>query len=333
MPEAAILPAGPKVRAWARQHGFSDWMVARFVHVFEAAGMDKAHTLRFLDGLGRRPPRYLRANPLRTTADELAKRLAARGFKLQATAFDANVLQVRHAPISPGATIEHLLGLSTPQDLASAAAGLALGAGPGDTVADLAAAPGIKTLHVAGGMEDDGAIVAVEPDQARFRALRANLERGGASCVALRCERGQDVPGEGWADRVLLDAPCTGEGTLPKDRSRRRGRMEEVARLSAVQAELVDAADRILRPGGTLVYTTCTFAPEENEAQTQRLVDRGYRIEALPFDACEGAALGRGVTTWPGLELAEEMDHARRFFPGIHPTLGFFVVRLRKGDA
>lgn len=323
-PVARFAP-GPRVREWAQQHRFSDWMVARLVRL-----TDQPPAL--LDGLRRRPPRYLRVNPLRASVDEVVKRLGARGFQLSHTDLDPNVLRVRQAPISAGATVEHMLGMTTLQDLASASAPLALAARPGDVVADLAAAPGVKTMHVAGDLGGRGAIVAVEPDGERMRALRFNLERAGVTTAVLRRQEAQQLPGEAWADRVLLDAPCTGEGTIPKDRNRRFARPEEIPALCAVQAELVDTADRVLKPGGALVYATCTFAPEENEAQVQRLIERGYRMEALPFDRCGGVPLAPGVTEWPGYTLDASLAKARRFLPGIHPTLGFFVARLRKGD-
>jgi tRNA (cytosine40_48-C5)-methyltransferase len=321
--QVARFAAGPKVREWARKHDFADWRVARFVRLLD----DPAP---FLDGLLKAPPRYVRANPLRATVQEVQDRLEAKGFRLSRNDLDPNVLRVREAPISVGATVEHMLGMTMPQDLASASAPLALDARPGDVVADLAAAPGVKTVHVAGDLGGSGAVVAVEPDPARMRALRFNLERCGAATAVLRQEEAQGTPGAAWADKVLLDAPCTGEGTLPKDRNRRKGKVEEIAQLCGLQAELVDAADRILKPGGTLVYATCTFAPEENEGQVQRLLDRGYSIERLPFDSVAGKALLPGVTEWPGLRLSPDVAHARRFLPGVHPTLGFFVARLRK---
>ncbi len=320
----ARFAAGPKIREWARSNGFSDWMVARLVRLTDRPA-------QFLEGLLRAPPRYLRANPLRASADEVEKRLSAKGFRLSRSDLDPHVFRVREAPLSPGATVEHMLGMTTPQDLASASAPLALGARTGDIVADLAAAPGVKTLHMAGDLGARGAIVALEPDGGRMRALRFNLERCGVVSAVLRQEPAQALPGEAWADKVLLDAPCTGEGTLPKDRNRRQGTPEEIAALCGLQAELLDAADRVLRPGGTLVYATCTFAPEENEAQLQRLLRRGYRMEPLPFSRVSGVPLADGVTEWPGLELSSELRLAKRFLPGIHPTLGFFVARLRKG--
>lgn len=320
----ARFPAGPKVREWARKHGFSDWLVARLVRLADDAP-------RFLEGLLHAPPRYVRVNPLRGKVDDVKVRLEAKGFQLARSDLDPNILRCRTEPMSPGATVEHMMGMTTLQDLASASAPLALAARPGDIVADLAAAPGVKTIHVAGDIGAAGAIVGVEPQADRMRALRFNLERCGVASAILRREPAQDLPGAGWADKVLLDAPCTGEGTLPKDRNRRYAKPEEIVRLSGLQAELLDAADRVLKPGGTLVYATCTFAPEENEVQVQRMLRRGYRIEALPFEGVAGMPLAPGVTEWPGYELDAALAKTKRFLPGIHPTLGFYVARLRKG--
>ncbi len=324
---AARVPASPKVREWARARGVSEWMAARIAKV---SPRPKAT----LDGLLRRPPRYIRVNPLRADVNEARKRLEARGFEFAKTDLDPNVLQVMHAPLSPGATLEHLLGMTTPQDLASASAGLALGTQRGEVVVDLAAAPGVKSLHIAGDLEDRGALVCVDPEPARVRALRFNLERAGATCPVILQRRGEELPGlaggEPFADRVLLDAPCTGEGTMPKDPKRRRGRIEEVAQVTPTQQSLLAAADAVLKPGGTLVYATCTLGPEENEGMVQRMLNHGYHLEPLPFDRCGDVPLAHGVTEWPGLELDPVMDRCRRFFPGIHPTLGFFVAKLRK---
>ncbi len=333
MVEAARFAAGPKVRQWATKNGFSEWMVSRFHKVAEESGLGPGDRLRFLDGLKKKPPQYVRANALRTDPFGLQQRLESRGFRIAPCSMDPAVFQIHHAPISQGATMEHMLGWSSPQDLSSTAAPLALGAKPGEVIADLAAAPGMKTIHVAGDMKDEGALVAVEPDKDRFRALSMNLERSGASCTVLRRETAQELPGSAWADRVMVDAPCTGEGTIPKDRTRRRGRPEETGILSLLQEDILASADRVLKPGGVLVYATCTFAPEENEAHVQRFLNNGYTMESTGLEHCEGQKLGHGVTKWPGLELSDEMRLARRFFPGVHPTLGFFVARMRKGDA
>ncbi len=326
MVDVASLPAGPRVREWAQKHRMSPWIVARLVRLTD-------HPTQLLEGLIKRPPTYLRLHPRRLDHDEIRKRLIARGFKMATSDLDPNVVRIRERPMSPGATIEHLRGYTTPQDLASASAGLALDPQPGERIADLATAPGVKTLHIADMMDDAGAIVAVEPDEARMRGLRFNLERCGVTSAVTRQETAQEIPGEAWADRVLVDAPCTGEGTMPKDRHRRMGQPEEIAAAAKTQSEILDAADRILRPGGTLVYATCTFAPEENEGQVQQLLDRGYVIEPLPFDSCGGVQLVDGVTEWPTLELDESLRATKRFLPGIHPTLGFYVAKLRKVDA
>lgn len=329
MTEVARIPAGPKIREWSRKHGFSDWMVARWVHMSKQLDLP---TGKFLDGLQVRSPQYLRANPLRIDPDELEKRMVARGFELAQTKMDPNLFRVYQAPMSVGATQEHLLGMSTPQDAASASAAIAMQAGSAEAIIDLAAAPGVKTLHMAADMENEGVLVATEPDPKRMRGLRFNLERCGVQNTAMRCHDGQDMPGEEWADKILLDAPCTGEGTLPKDRNRRRGKPEEISTLVALQDELIESADRLLRPGGTFVYATCTFAPEENEGRVQSLLDRGYQLESLPFNEFNGEKLATGVNEWPGLEL-DDMSKCRRFVPGVHDTLGFFVAKLRKGSS
>jgi len=331
MPEPAAIPmarfaAGPRIREWARANGVSEWLAARLAKLTDQPSA-------FLDGLLRRPPQYVRVNRLRGDPADVQRRLEARGFRMTHSDLDPKVLRIREAPISPGATLEHMLGMTIGQDLASASAPLALDARPGDVVADLAAAPGVKTVHVAGDLGARGAIVAVEPEAARMRALRFNLERCGVTSAVLRAHGAEALPGEAWADKVLLDAPCTGEGTMPKDRNRRFAREQEMASLCALQSRLLDAADRVLKPGGTLVYATCTFGPEEDEAQAQRLIERGYKVEALPFDRVANVPLAPGLTEWPNLTLDASLAKARRFYPGIHPTLGFFVVKLRKGGA
>ncbi len=326
MVEPLRLPPGPRVREWARKNKFSDWMVARFLRLTD-------HPSKLLDGLLTQPPSYIRFNPIRAPdAQALKVRLEARGFNLRRADLDPLVYRVDHAPISAGATMEHLLGMTIPQDLASASAPLALGAGSAETVADLAAAPGVKTIHIAGDMENQGRLVAVDPDPTRMQALRFNLERCGVQNTVLRMEGAEELPGNAWADKILLDAPCTGEGTIPKDRSRRRGRIEEISDRSELQEELLDRAHEVLRPGGTLVYATCTLAPEENEVQVQRLLAKGYKIERLPFDKCGGKPLMPGVVEWGDFELDQELRHCARFVPGTHPTLGFFVAKLRKPD-
>lgn len=329
MGKAATVPAGPKIREWSRKNGFSDWMVARFVHLARELDVPPG---RFLENLQKRPPQYLRANPLRIDAPELQKRMEARGFEIEPTDLDENLFRVYQAPLSIGATQEHLLGMTTPQDAASASAALAVQAGSAEAVVDMAAAPGIKTLHLAADMENQGVLVAADPDPKRMRALRFNLERCGVQNVALRNQDAQTLPGEAWVDKILLDAPCTGEGTLPKDPKRRRGKVTEIDTLCTLQTELLDSADRMLRPGGSLVYATCTFAPEENEGMVQSLLNRGYKLETLPFSQFQGKDLLPGVSEWPGLEL-DDMSQCARFLPGVHETLGFFVAKLTKGDA
>jgi 16S rRNA (cytosine967-C5)-methyltransferase len=139
---------------------------------------------------------------------------------------------------------------------------------PGERVLDLCAAPGGKTTHLAALMANAGAIVAVERHVKRARALQRTCERMGATIVDVRATAAAEVSPTVAFDRVLVDPPCSGRGTL-QGQPDRRGRVTPagVERLATVQAQILEVAVGALKPGGTLVYSTCTLSPAENQAR------------------------------------------------------------------
>ena len=174
-------------------------------------------------------------------------------------------LEITAEPYSIGASAEHLLGYFYIQDKSSLVPALALAPVPGDTVIDMAASPGGKTTHIAQIVKNEGLIVAIEKDPLRMPGLRANLGRCGVRNTALfemdALEVGRlDIK----ADKILLDAPCTGEGVIAKDQSRKTSReLADISYCASLQRELIDAASRrpqagrhaglldlLLRPGG-----------------------------------------------------------------------------------
>ncbi len=223
------------------------------------------------------------------------------------------------------------------QGAASIRAARALGALPDQRVLDLAAAPGGKTLVLAAAMQGRGELVAVDAVKARFHRLRANLDHAGAGHVRTWLGDGRRVPRDFHQhfDRVLLDAPCSSEARIdpatPKTFANwSLGKVRDMARK---QWGLLGTALRCLAPGGEVVYSTCSFAPEENEATLAAWLtvdDSDDRAaELLPLD------LGEGVTTRPGLERfgrkrwPEQLHLARRIVPdALHE--GLFVARLRR---
>jgi 16S rRNA (cytosine967-C5)-methyltransferase len=182
-------------------------------------------------------------------------------------------------------------GLAWPQSRGSQLAGLAAGAQPGERVLDLCAAPGAKTTHLAALMGDEGEIVAVEADPRRAEDLRANAARLGVRSVQVVVGDASEASfGDGY-DRVLVDPPCSDLGTLQsRPDARWRKTPDQVRELSALQRRILEAGAASLRPGGRLVYSTCTISADENARQVEAFLARrpdftanvGRFVQTLP---------------------------------------------------
>jgi 16S rRNA (cytosine967-C5)-methyltransferase len=180
-------------------------------------------------------------------------------------------------------------GAFTPQSRASQLAGRALSPAPGERVLDLCAAPGGKTTHLAALMEGTGEVVAVERHPQRARALRATCERLHAGNVTVVTADAKAYDGEARFDRVLLDPPCSGLGTLRSHPDLRwRTSPEAIERLAAEQDALLASARRALAPGGTLVYSVCTLSPGE-----ERLVTAAVQRTFPHVDGTDGFYIAR----------------------------------------
>ena len=204
---------------------------------------------------------------------------------------------------------------------------------PGEEVLDLCAAPGGKTSQMAAMMANRGRIAAVESVRSRFFRLRANLERAGVEIADTYLRDGSSV----WRqcrerfDAVLLDAPCTSEGRFRLDEpdSYALWRPGKVRELQRKQRRLLFSAVQSLRPGGRLVYSTCTFAPEENELVVDGILRRfgaALEIEAI---AAPVAGVSSGLTGWRRKLLDPSLERALRILPD-ELMEGFFVCRLFK---
>nr|WP_323744418.1 16S rRNA (cytosine(1407)-C(5))-methyltransferase RsmF [Enterobacter hormaechei] len=227
-----------------------------------------------------------------------------------------------------GSTAEHLSGLFYIQEASSmlpVAALFADGNQP-ERVMDVAAAPGSKTTQIAARMNNRGAILANEFSASRVKVLHANISRCGIHNVALTHFDGR-VFGAALPeafDAILLDAPCSGEGVVRKDPDALKNwSVESNLQIAATQRELIDSAFHALRPGGTLVYSTCTLNRDENEDVClwlkQRYVDA---VEFLPLD-----------TLFDSASHAATPEGFLHVFPQIYDCEGFFVARLRKTRA
>lgn len=210
---------------------------------------------------------------------------------------------------------------------------VALGPRPGERVLDLAAAPGSKTLQLAAALRGEGELAAVEVVKPRFHRLRRNLEAAGAGWVKAYLQDGARA----WRyrpdhfDRVLIDAPCSTEGRFRVDEPETFAYWSpaKIRSMAAKQTALLDSAVRCVRPGGVVVYSTCSFAPEENEAVVTRVLER-HDLEVEPIEAEVPGAIP-GLGEWEGHVFDPALADAMRVLPD-GTWEGFFVVRLRRRD-
>ncbi len=275
-------------------------------------------------------PVHLRVNPRKASPAWVGDRLSRAGVRVRPEPWYPDLLRVIEAPqgFAFGATLCHALGFVYIQSASSAVSARALGARPGDRVLDLCAAPGSKTTLLVQEMDDRGLLVANEPNRRRIKSLAANLERMGAASVLITAYAGQNFPKRLRFDRVLVDAPCSGEGTWRGPEAKPRRISEEFrGALVRQQTGLLQRAWDVLEPGGELVYSTCTYAPEENEAVLADLVEReGARVLPVPVDV----PAEPGLPEWEGRRFPPELARARRLYPHRFDSEGFFVARLAK---
>jgi 16S rRNA (cytosine967-C5)-methyltransferase len=235
-------------------------------------------------------PLTLRANTLKTTREELAHRLRQQGVETDLAARAGDALIVREG--NPLATPLHAAGLFVVQDEASQLVGRFAGAQPGERVLDACASPGGKTIQMAAAMRGRGLLVASDVRGRRIDLLRRTVEHSGAANVSVvQADARAALPFGALFDRVLLDAPCSGLGTVRRDPDIKWRRQEgDLAELAAAQVAMLDEAARVLKPGGAIVYATCSSEPEENDEVVDRFlrkrpefVEERERLRTLPF--------------------------------------------------
>jgi 16S rRNA (cytosine967-C5)-methyltransferase len=299
------LPDGTPEQA-ALRHSHPEWIAALW---FDALGPDTARALMAADN--RPAEASLRANELRTTAAELALRLEVSSRPAEGLP-EGLVLD---GPFDAFGSPLWEQGLFMPQSRAAMAVGRIVGPRPGERVLDLCAAPGGKTTHLAA----LGAhVVAVERHPGRADALRRTAERMGGSVEVRTADAAEPQEPEAY-DRVLVDPPCSDLGTLasrPDARWRKHARLP--AELAELQGRILRAGASALKPGGALVYSTCTISPAEGEGVVDRfLEERGdFARDDLRDD-------------WPVWQHHGQPMYLQTL-PHRDATDGFFVARLRR---
>jgi len=281
----------------------------------------------FREALERPVPVHIRVNTLKISPEELRLRLLQLGAAVFEEALNPLVWRVEGLP-SLGGQVEYHLGYYHPQGLTSTFPGLELDPQPGELVLDMCAAPGGKTSQLAAQMGNEGLIVANDVALDRISALKSNLERLGVLNALIRIGPAQAIPKRYQFDRVLLDAPCSGLGAWRRGLAPPLGRFpHQVERMSRIQQQLILRAFDLLKPGGILVYSTCTLAPEENERVVSRLLEKRPSAQVLPLSLPAGR---EGLLQRRGEHYHPQVKHTRRFYPHDIDSWAFYIAKIGK---
>lgn len=309
--EPPPLPANP-VEALATRLSFPDWIAARWI---ARSGTTEAEAL--MAAMNQRPPITIRVNTLRGSREDLAARLRNDELaETRPTALAPEGLAVERGQVARWAAFSE--GWCAIQDEASMLIARLLDPQPGELVADTCAAPGTKATHLAQLMGNRGKIIAMDPQSARLKLLGKAAARLGVTIVEAHAGGVAALAGrwKGHCDRVLVDAPCSNLGVLRRNPDVKWKRTEaDLSRLREKQRGILAAAASLVKPGGRLVYATCSLEPDENEEVVEALVGAGTEWHAdTPAD----------------FPVRPDGAGFVRCLPHVHGTDGFSAIRLRR---
>jgi NOL1/NOP2/sun family putative RNA methylase len=282
----------------------------------------------FAESFTRPSVQGLRVNTLKIDAETFAARSP---FALEKVGWVRDGFYFA-SPDRPGKHPWHAAGVYYIQEPSAMSVAEVLQPKPGDKVLDLCAAPGGKSTHLAALMEGQGLLVANEPHPARVKILSENIERFGVSHAIVTNEMPDKLSERfpQFFDKILVDAPCSGEGMFRKDPDAcSEWSPEHVTRCAVRQMDILRSAARMLRPGGTLVYSTCTFAPEENEGVIASFLAEHEDFAILDIHTFDHFAPGR--PEWSGSDLPE-LGKTARLWPHLLRGEGHYIAHLRKKD-
>ena len=314
--ETLALPQGESLRALSLRYSIPQELIRLW------RGSYGPHlTGRLLEAFQQRPRMYVRVNTVKTTVEALAGLLAEKGFSLTPLPFPQGAA-VLEGDGSPAALPEFQGGLFHVQDLSAQLACTLLEARPGQTLCDCCAAPGGKTFTLAEIMEDTGRVYSFDLYKGRVGLIRQGGERLGLACVQAEQHDGEKAyEGLPPMDGVLCDVPCSGYGVIRRKPEIRYKPLASVKELPELQLRILENGASLVRPGGLLVYATCTLNPQENGRVAERFLDAHPEFEPAPFSL-------------PGVErLVEEPAHTQTLLPFAGGSDGFFAARFRRtGD-
>nr|MDO8113814.1 RsmB/NOP family class I SAM-dependent RNA methyltransferase [Candidatus Sigynarchaeota archaeon] len=323
---------------------YQPYMVERYILMF---GEEK--TLELLRSFQKPPVPSINVNTCNISIKALKERLEAKHFHLEpvpwcSTGFwiyDAHEYEKKMNPgmvsqfqFSPGATHEYLQGMYSMQGASSMLPPVLLDPKPDDDVLDMAAAPGTKFVQMGQMMKNRGVLVGVERSLDRVPALKANVQRCGVTNSILICNDSRHI-GEQFNGfgKILLDAPCTGEGLIGSDPTRKNSRsVGDIQTMRDIQVQLLENAVALLKPSGRMVYSTCSLAPEENEFVIDKVIQNHKNLAVVEPPKEIAKHFDQGLVQTMGAKFDPSLKNAIRVYPYHHPTRpeGFFAAIIEK---
>lgn len=299
---------------------FKQKFVERYNKLTDFSDFEK-YSLSFLD-------RSIRVNTIKADVKQIREQLTAKKWKLTAIPWCKEGFFIEGERRDIGNLREHVLGYVYVQEAASMIPPVVLGPQDNELILDMCAAPGSKTTQLAQYMHNTGLIVANDNSYQRLKALSINLQRCGVFNVVMTNTEGFLIQGIEF-DRVLADVPCSATGTIRKSlKTINMWNPKVITQLSSLQKKLASHGFELLKPGGTLVYSTCTMEPEEDEGVVDFLLNKYHnaKIQKIDLDIKRSKA----VTEFEGRTYSDKVKHCLRIWPQDNNTSGFFVAKITK---
>jgi tRNA (cytosine49-C5)-methyltransferase len=282
----------------------------------------------FEEAVSRPPPVHVRINLLKARPEAVLSSLRSRGIKAVAVSGRFPSFFILEGVPRPGNLPEYHLGYLHPQALTSCLAATTLCPSPGFRVLDMCAAPGGKTAHISELMQNRGLVVANELVPARQSPLGHTLTRLGVMNTVVTGYQAQEFPLRNRFDFILADVPCSGEGGLRAGKQHKKPAGKRGRRmLPELQKRIITRGFDMLAQQGVLLYSTCTYNPDENEAVVRHLLEQ-RDAELLPV--VTGFDQDPGLSFWKEECYGPRLAATARFYPHRIDSVGFFMARIRR---
>jgi 16S rRNA (cytosine967-C5)-methyltransferase len=315
--QLTISPSLPAAEQIALAYSHPQWMVSRWISQFGEL------TAKLICEANNTPPKTsARVNTLQHSQAEMINMMQQEGMAAKTSELAPRGIIIEHGG-NLAFTRWFAEGGITVQDESSMLVAEAVNPEPGMRVLDCCAAPGGKTTHLAEKMNDIGSIVACDVHEHKIALIREQANRLKLDSIETVCSDAADLPSlyaDESFDCILLDAPCSGLGVIRRKPDLKWTKQEqEIADICVLQKKLLDSVHRLLRPGGILVYSTCTMEQEENQGMIQQFLERHpqFKLEAFP----QGMFAGKSDSASAGM---------LQILPHQYQSDGFFIARMRK---